>query len=246
MRCTIFWVVSLVMFFSVSAKGQGFYFGVKGGPTVGFQQWEQIERDPLYKYHGAAFIESYDEEGRYSLFAQLGYHIKGSAIRNRNFFNQLTGNVVRPPAREFQFRNLSLVLGGKQKFDIGATSKVFYMLGIRGDYTLSTNLAVYQRFNEANPAYAIYPFNEKQFINNFNYGVSVGGGFEFALSELVGTVIELSVNPDFSNQYEQPEIPNVTDPYTGQLRTLRERRIRNLTVELSLGFRFLRKVVYID
>jgi hypothetical protein len=246
MRHTIIWVVSLVLLSSIPAIGQGFYFGLKGGPTIGFQQWEQIERDPLYKYHAAAFIESYDEEDRYSLFVQLGYHIKGSAIRNRNFFNRLTGNVIRPPAQEFLFRNLSLILGGKQKFEVGTTSKVFYQLGLRGDYTLSTNLDVYQRFNEANPAYAIYPFDDKQFINTFNYGVSVGGGIQFELSELVGTVVELTVNPDFSNQYEQPEIPNVTDPYTGQLRTLRERRIRNLTVELSVGFRFLRKVVYID
>ena len=59
-------------------------------------------------------------------------------------------------------------------------------------------------------------------------------------------MIEFTVNPDFSLQYEQPAIPNVIDPITGQTRTLQERRIRNLTFEITVGARFLRKVEYID
>ena len=246
MKRTLLCLMGIVMLGMLPLGAQSFYFGVKGGPLIGFQNWSGLERDALISYHLEGFVESYDEEERYSLFAQLGYHVKGSAIRNRNFINRISGQVFRPPTRKFKFNNLSLVLGGKQKFALGNTSRVFYLLGIRGDYTLDTNLEEYQRFNEANPAYAIYPFDDDQFINSFNYGVSVGGGVEFTLSELVGTMIEFSVNPDFSYQYEQPEIPNVLDPYTGQSRTLRERRIRNLTFEVSVGFKFLRKVVYVD
>ncbi len=228
------------------SRGQGgFAFGVKGGPTIGLQQWEGFEQDPLFKYHGIAFIESIGEENAFGVFAQLGYHLKGSAIRNRLFIN--SNSQFRPPAREFIFRNLSLTGGAKQKFPFGSgDSKAYYALGVRLDYTIGTNLGEYTRFNEANRAYAIYPFDDTQFIREINYGILLGGGIEIPFSELVGAIIEFSVNPDFSFQYEQPEIPNVRDPYTNENRTIPERRIRNLTFELTAGFRFLRKVEYID
>ena len=59
----------------------GFAFGIKGGPTIGLQQWEGFEQDPLFKYHGIAFIESISEENAFGVFAQLGYHQKGSMRR---------------------------------------------------------------------------------------------------------------------------------------------------------------------
>ncbi|MCB9267747.1 MAG: hypothetical protein H6558_22205 [Lewinellaceae bacterium] len=228
-----------------NAQG-GFAFGIKGGPTIGIQQWEGFEQDPLFKYHGIVFIESITEGNAFGIFAQLGYHQKGSAIRNRNFLN-ISGQAFRPPAREFIFENLSLTGGAKQKFPFGSgDSKAYYALGVRLDYTINTNLDVYTRFIEANPAYAIYPIDDTKFIREINYGLTLGGGIEIPFSELVGTLIEFTVNPDFSYQYEQPEIPNVLDPYTGNTRSIPQRRIRNLTFELTVGFRFLRKVEYID
>ncbi|MCO6477523.1 MAG: hypothetical protein J5I94_12910 [Phaeodactylibacter sp.] len=225
----------------------GFAFGVKGGPTIGLQQWEGFEQDPLFKYHGIVFIESITEANEFGVFAQLGYHQKGSAIRNRNFFNNLNNQFFRPPAREFIFENLSLTGGAKQKFSLGTgDSKAYYALGIRLDYTIGTNLDQYTRFIEANPAFAIYPIDDTQFIREINYGLTLGGGIEIPFSEMVGTMIEFTVNPDFSYQYEQPEIPNVRDPYTGNTVSIPQRRIRNLTFELTVGFRFLRKVEYID
>lgn len=230
------------------SRGQGgFAFGVKGGPTIGLQQWEGFEQDPLFKYHGIAFIESISEENAFGVFAQLGYHLKGSAIRNRLFTNIINGQPFRPPAREFIFKNLSLTGGAKQKFPLGSgDSKAYYALGVRLDYTVGTNLGQYTRFIETNPAYAIYPIDDTQFIREFNYGILLGGGIEIPFSELVGAIIEFSVNPDFSFQYEQPEIPNVRDPYTNENRSIPQRRIRNLTFELTAGFRFLRRVEYID
>jgi len=81
---------------------------------------------------------------------------------------------------------------------------------------------------------------------NSNYGATVGGGWEFEFSELIGGLIEFTINPDLSNQYEQQAIPNVIDPFTNQPITLRERRVRNLTFEVKFGLRFMRKVEYID
>ena len=223
-------------------EAQTFAWGLKGGLLIGTQKWENIQRDPLLKYHGILFIESVPENNAFALFAQSGYHIKGSAIRNfqLNFTN---GDVYRPPTQEFLFRNLVLTLGAKQKFDFRETSKAFYSLGLRTDYTLSTNLDDYKDGNGFAPAFLPDNF----FVRKFNYGFHVGGGLEFALSELIGAIVDFSVNPDLSFQYKQPAIGNVTSPYNpAQTITIPERKIVNVTLELSVGLRFLRVVEYID
>ena len=236
-----------VCLFSAGLFAQGFAFGVKGGLTMATQNWDNsLQRDVAVKYHGIAFIESLSDTDQFALFAQAGYHVKGSAIRNRNFFNPLTGNYNRPPAMEFLFYNVSLSLGAKQKFDLNGSTKWYWLLGIRGDYTLDTNLDEYTDFNLRNRGFAIYPFDEPTFIRDFNYGIIAGAGLEFPFGEYIAGLLEFTVNPDFSFQYEQPEIPNVTDPYTGNTRSIPQRQIRNLTFEVTLGFRFLRRIEYID
>ncbi len=224
-------------------SAQGTVFGLKGGLTLGIQKWNNFEQDPLFQYHGIAFVESFDETARFAVFAQAGFHQKGSAIRNRNFFNPLDGNIFRPPAQKFVFNNASLTLGAKQKHELSEKSKAYYLLGIRGEYTISTNLDQYRQINELNGSLF---FPDNNFVEKWNYGITLGGGLEFALSEFVGAMIEFTVSPDFSYQYRQPAIPNVRDPFTGQNQTIPERTIRNVVFEISAGFRFLRKVEYID
>ena len=237
-------LLALLPFLNIKIAAQGgTAFGLKGGLTAGFQNWNSIERDPLFKYHGIFSIESLGEDEPFAFFAQVGYHTRGSAIRNRNFVNINTGQIFRPPAREFRFNNIALSLGAKRKYVLN-NMNTYYLLGLRGEYTLNTNFDKFDEFNLANPIYSIYPFSE--FVRNWNYGVIVGGGLEFMFADLMGGIIELTVNPDFSRQYEQPAIPNVTNPYTGNSVTIAERIIRNVTVELTVGFRFLRRVEYID
>jgi len=211
---------------------------------MGFQQWNGIEQDPLFKYHGIVFIESYDDvEDRFAIFAQAGYHIKGSALRNTRF-NLTNGNIYNLPAREFQFRNISLTLGGKQKFPIqSGASRYYYMIGLRGEYTVNTNLSEYESANTI--FFSFFPTDV--WVNKFNYGVTVGGGLEFPLGELVGGMIEFTVNPDLSRQYRQPPLENIPNPYfPGQNRTIQERLINNIALEFSFGIRLLRIVEYID
>jgi len=231
----LFFIVLFCMTWSMQA--QSFAWGLKGGPTLGFQKWESQSRDLLFKYHGIAFIESLPAGNDFALFAQVGYHIKGSSIRNqRTLFG---GGVLNIPTREFQFRNISLSVGAKQKFDFRDFAKSFYAIGIRGDYTVSTNLS---DFNAINTGF----FPSDAFVRKINYGVYIGGGLEFALSELIGAVVELSVSPDFSFQYQQPPLNNVTNPYTGNPLNIAERKIVNVVLELSVGIRFLRVVEYVD
>ncbi|HMO37874.1 MAG TPA: hypothetical protein PKC76_06600 [Saprospiraceae bacterium] len=244
-------IITLVfaLFFTLNLSAQSYAFGIKGGLTVGFQRWdESFQRDALYRYHGIAFIESAPEGNEFAVFAQAGYHVKGSAIRTfRTTVETPTGFVAVPSQTiPFEFRNASLTLGGKKKYDLGVASKMYYLLGVRGDYTVSTKLRP-DFVSEENPYAILFPFDG--FVNKFNYGITLGGGLEFPFSEYIAGVIEFTVNPDFSRQYNQPEIPNVINPnpnFGSSRITIRERQIVNTTFEVTLGLRFLHKIVYID
>lgn len=238
---------------SYQSWGQGTFYGLKGGLTIANQQWNAFERDPLVGYHAILSAESMPADGQFSLFAQLGYHLKGSAIRRSLFGNPFNSSFVSFPTQRFEFHNLSLSLGAKQVITQMGNAGVYYLFGIRGDYTLSTNLDEYERFSSINQiSPGIYPFNvyfsENQIfgVRRFNYGFLAGGGLNFPFSEYVEGIIEFTVNPDFSLQYQQPSIANVRNPINGQSTTLQERKIRNLTFEITVGARFLRKVEYID
>lgn len=250
MKIKIFLIISIaVLFVHKKAFAQSYAFGFKGGMTAGTQKWDNnFQREPLFRYHIAGFIESHSDQDKFSVFAQAGYHIKGSAIRT---FAQ----VIQTPTgfksvdrlnNPFEFNNISLVLGGKQKYDFRKSTKVYYSLGIRGDYTISSNLRP-EGIDETNTYFFVYPFDE--FVNKFNYGVTAGGGIQFDFTDLVGGFIEIQINPDFSYQYNQPEIRNVRNPNplssTSSI-TIPQRQITNTTFELSLGIRFLHKIIYVD
>lgn len=229
----------LACLLTINLQGQSFAWGLKGGLTVGYQKWQNTPRDLLFKYHGILFIESLPAGNDFALFGQVGYHVKGSALRNLQV-NLGGGGVFRPPAETYEFNNLSLVLGAKQKFNWKEYAKAFYAFGIRGDYTLSTNLDEFQQNNVQYRAF----FPSDFFVRKLNYGVYIGGGLEFALNDLIGAMVEFSVAPDFSFQYRQPAIGNVTDPFTFQLVNIPERKILNVALELTVGLRFLRVVEY--
>ena len=72
---------------------QSFVFGPKFGPVIGTQKWEGFQKDPLLDFHGMLFIESYSEENSGSLFAQLGYHRRGSALRNLSWNSDLGSRI---------------------------------------------------------------------------------------------------------------------------------------------------------
>ena len=51
-------LVIAILFSVIQLDAQGFAWGIKGGFTLGTQNWNGFERDPLIKYHGILFIES--------------------------------------------------------------------------------------------------------------------------------------------------------------------------------------------
>ena len=228
--------------FIAELNSQSFFFGFKGGPSWGFQKWENFNQKPVLTYHVATFIESYsDENPLSSLYAQLGFHNRGSAWRGARGITY--NNIVYViPTKKFLFRNISLGLGAKRKQQLNEKLKSFYSFGLRLEYTLNTNL---KKYNEINENFAYY-FPSDVFVKKFTYGAVLGGGVEFSFSELIEGLFEVTVNPDLSNQYDQPQISSVVNPWNHNTITLRRRRIKNVTIEITFGLRFMRKVEYVE
>lgn len=241
----VFLLLSTTVFLGQMAA-QSTAYVVQGGSTIGLQRWDNsLDREPLFKWHGALSIESVEnEDDRNSLFAQFGYHVKGSATRLR-FFDIFSGAPGRVFTEEFRFNNLSLVVGGKRKTPLGASGRAryFYGGGIRCDYTLSTNI---DDLTAGNPQLVVF-YPTVGFMNRWMLGFTVTTGIEFKLKELIGGELKLSVHPDVTLQYNQPSIGNVIDPFNpGNTIIISERQIRNIAVEIGVGIRLLRKVEYVD
>lgn len=222
--------------FTLRSDAQSFIFGPKFGPSVGIQQWNGIQRDALIAGHVAVFIESYEEDNPSSLIAQLGLHQRGSAERGLVIDRSL-GDVFRRNIT-YKFNNVSLMLGAKRLLNMESKAKPFYTIGVRAEYTLSTNLDRY----EGTVFQTYFPSNF--FVNKFNYGFSAGGGFQYQFGEFIGGTVELTISPDVSKQYEQFPIDVIDPRNVGSSRTLPQQDVRNLSLEISVSVRLLRKVEY--
>jgi hypothetical protein len=242
-----FYIILFFTFFVTlnAAKAQGNVYGIKGGLAIGQQKWNSggtSTNNLLFKYQGSAFVESVSasDKGQSVLFAEVGYHLRGSAFRYPSgFAYDVSGTPIKVDGftQEFVFKNIGLIVGAKRRGVLGKEN-AFFTVGLRGEYTVGTSL------DESN-AYFLSSSPQKEFVRKLQYGLSLSGGYEFPFSELIGAFVEFSVHPDLSLQYYRPEFP-AFDPYQRQNITVPEQAIRNVSFELSLGFRFLRKIEYID
>lgn len=225
----------------------GYLWGIKGGPSLANQDWSGLETEFLLGYHGAVFFESIPSGGRFSFFGQLGYHTRGSKISRRRGFT-FGGNAVTLPADDFRFQNISLGVAAKSVVAYTRRADLYYLFGLRVEYSLSNNLSEYDQL-EGTTGLAFranYPFDSPDFVNAVTYGATFGGGAAFPISERIGGFFELRANPDLNFQYNQGPIENVIDPFGAGTRTIPSRMIRNFTIELSVGIRFLRSYQYVD
>ena len=225
----------------------GYFYGLRGGLSLGSQDWSNIETELRPGLHADVFYETLSSNTPFSFWAQLGYHQRGSRISRRRVLT-FQGNQVRLPADAFVFNNLSLALGGKQVVKFLGLADLYYVLGLRAEYNLSTNLGEYDRLSgtQGIAFRQNYPVDSYEFINRFVYGVSAGGGINLPLTDGIGGFVELVVQPDLNFQYNQGAINNVINPSGPGNTSIGERAIRNVTIELSVGLRFLRKWTYVD
>lgn len=242
-------LIVVLLAFGLNSNAQDFGWGIKGGPLFGFQKWNTgNQRDALIAYHAIAFIETVPEGNQFSTFAQVGYHVRGGAVRVRpfNYVDFFTGEARRSTAfrQNYKFNNISLTLGAKQKYDM-RNMKYYYMFGIRGDFTISTNLQDFQQFETQGALSFFYP--QDVFVRKLNYGLLLGGGFEKDFSEYVTGLLEITINPDISKQYNQVlGGASIYNPATMTNIAIGDRVLSNLSLEISVGIRFLTKVEYVD
>jgi hypothetical protein len=221
-------------------------FGLKAGTSIGFQTWNNIDQDALFAYNAGVFAESLDgKESKSSLYAGLSYSQKGSAKRNVQLFNSngsgsLFGGTF---TRKYIFHNAILNVGAKKRLEKRSNGLTpYYSVGVFGSYTLATNLGEQQ-----NNVFLFDPIDEN--VRKINYGLHIGGGFEKQISDYIGMHLDISVFPEISNQYVEQygsNPPIIINPYSGQPITLRDRNIKNLTFEITIGIRFLREIIYVD
>ena len=241
-------VLVIFCFFLQDGMSQGYAWGVKGGLTIGFQKWKNFSaRDPLYKYHADIFYESFNEDSPFSFFISGGYHIKGSAIRRHKtvVVNQHGTFDVPAYVDEYKFHNISVLIGAKQRYDFGSTSSAYYMIGLRGEYTITTELGKYE-YDEDSPHtfYAISNPN-KEFVKRWLLGATLGGGIEFPFSDTMDGFIEFSFSPDFTQQYFRPPFA-YDNPITGNRVIASEEKVNNTVLEVSIGIKFNTIYDYID
>lgn len=216
---------------TATMNAQGFAFGAKGGLTLGFQKWNGYERSPLPSYNGSIFIESLAEEKRFSVFGEIGYHVKGSRINS--FYREFTSGNIRRVRIDTEFRNASLTLGMRSAHALGSSGlKGYYLLGIRGDYNLSYNLD--QR---------VETFKDED-VNKLTYGLTLGGGIEVPLTKLVGMTLEVQISPDVRPQVFYPAGKYIRLDFSGNPISVPETKVINTVFEITVGFRFLRVVEY--
>lgn len=228
----VFTIITSFLLFIISfqVSGQnGYHFGIKAGPTIANQTWNNSERRVALTYHFTGFVETLDPEERGSLYAQLGLHNRGSSVGISNFRSRWNYN----------FKNIALELGARRILDqemLGA--RPYYSVGIRGEYNVTNNLEEITQgfqeiiFNNPNLNNGSFTIEDPVFLNKFVYGISIGGGLQFYGSEFFNTAVELRVSPDIGFQYDRVVSANSST------------QIRNVSVEISLVLRFLREVIY--
>ncbi len=227
-------VLMALIFISVSSSisAQGTVYSIFAGPSLSTQTLNGFERDPFFRFHIMGYIESTSEINPNSMYFSAGYHVKGSAINTYAYHDPTTGAEYEGSSTSIEFHNLSTSVGFKQRRELG-DNHYSYGFGLRGDFNLKT---------EYGSLYSGLQGTE----NNFTWGVNVHAGFEYPISELVSTVIEIGFYPDLK---EQIYIPYQETGYTyddGSPVNIPETSLTNIVFEARIGFRFWRKVIYTD
>lgn len=224
-------IIIILCIAACSLYGQGPAYVIAAGPALSNQKVSGFSREPFLRYHVVASIESTSDISPNSLYARLGYHIKGSAVNIRSFVDQ--DNIRREGSSyAMEFQNLSFTLGIKQRRELG-NKHYYYGFGIRGDYNVGTNFGLLFKGLEGAQ-------------NKFTYGVDVDLGLELPLSELISVIFEIGLSPDFA---EQMFIPPQNTGYTyedGSSVILPETKLTNVVIEARAGFRFWNKIIYTD
>ena len=119
------------------ANTQGSVYTIMAGPSMSTQTVNGFEKDPFFRLHFQAQMESTSELNPNALYLRLGYHTKGSAVNISDYVDS-NGEEYEGSSSSMEFHNLSTSVGVKQRKEVG-TNFLSYGFGIRGDFNLSTD-----------------------------------------------------------------------------------------------------------
>jgi len=202
------------------------YYGVKGGLGINNQNWDRgVNTGLIFTPLIDVFAESYDPGSLSRLYAQIGFHQRGSALGAFGFRRIAT----------YTYSNVVVELGGRRQAFENDTYIGYYLLGLRGEYTLASNVGETQ---------SLYNLTDEAYLRRFNYGATVGGGFEYDLGDGTSVFLEVTFNPDLSAQYDQPVNLIFPNPNAGQSQNqfvnIPAQRVRNYSLEVKVGYKWLR------
>ena len=208
-------------------------YGAKGGFVAAFQKWNGGTRSPLLEplANGSIFTEI-SAGGRSQIILAAGYHTRGSAIVQRagSYYDQ-RGIQINYPEAVFKqkFQAVSFEPALKQLYQLDNDFGGYYMLGIRGEYTVSYQLPFPSQYGDLSI----------EGLNRFNYGISVGGGIEKRLGTLPFMVmLEAQIQPDFSKQIFAPAF-SYYDIYSRSYQNFPEQSVINTNLEITLGIKYI-------
>lgn len=225
-------LVVIMMIVGPSMFAQGTVYTILGGLTMSTQTVNGFEKDPFFRFHGMAVMESSSDISPNSLYGSLGYHVKGSAVNSPAYHDPVQGIDQERHSSSIEFHNLSLGTGVKQRREVGPNF-LSYGLGVRLDFNLKTDYS---------SLFAGLEGSE----NKLTYGLDLTVGFEFPMSELVSTTVEFAFSPDLKEQIYIPYQDTGYNYDDGTPVIIQESYITNVILEARVGFRFWRKVIYTD
>lgn len=202
------------------------YYGVKGGIGLNNQNWERgVTTGLLFTPCIDIFAETYDPGSLSRLYAQIGYHQRGSAL----------GAFGLRRVATYRYNNLVAEVGGRRQAFEGEIYTGYYLLGLRAEYTMASNVGESQ---------SLFNLTDQAYLRRLNYGATVGGGFEYDLGDGTAVFLEVTFNPDLSAQYDQPVNLIFPNPNAGQSQnqfvTIPAQRVRNYSLEVKVGYKWLR------
>lgn len=221
----------LVLFLTNATLAQHLGFGAKGGLLVGTQK----NKRALISYHADVFFESMGKwqgealKRRIGYVIQAGYHRRGASYNN-GLFGSNNNFVVSD-----LFHNIVVSALLKGSFEVGKFAP-YYAAGLRLEITPDSSFS-----QVVNP-------RDAQGVTPVNFGLWLGGGIEWEPpNSPLGIFLELNISPDLTPQIffpkgTQVQYPDYFNPGSTRVEQFQEDyRILNLSIELSLGFKFLLK-----
>jgi hypothetical protein len=169
---------------------------------------------------------------RSSVLLSLGYHPRGNAIRSF-YIDPINANERVRFTSKAVFHNISLSGMAKNAHRLSDKAAGYYAVGVRAEYTAKDSLNAFSYY--------------RPYIKKFVFGLNISGGIEWEFSPSLGMGLEFRVSPDVTNQIYIPAGYYPVYNNSGQLVStdpIAEQKVRNLSFEIALSFRFLQRVEY--